>query len=75
MQANPTSEKLVSKRNNDSTLSNTFRIMSRGRENDFGNFWFLIHFVDRSLPDLYVESSIFCTAVSCSEWQFLAGVN
>ena len=26
-----------------------------------GNFWFLVHFVGRSLPDLHVESSIFCT--------------
>ena len=40
-----------------------------------GNFWFLVHFVGRSLPDLHVESSIFCTAVSCSGVQFLAGVN
>ena len=34
-----------------------------------------IHFVGRSLRDLHVESSIFCTAVSCSGAQFLAGVN
>ena len=53
----------------------TFRIMSRSRENEFWCFLSLIHFVGRYLRDLHVESSIFCTAVSCSGAQFLAGVN
>ena len=36
---------------------------------------FSVHFVDRFLRDLFVEIGIFCTAVSCSGVQFLAGVN
>ena len=71
MQCKPIQLETLFQKKTGSTLSGLFGLWAESEMKMISMFLFFIHFVDRFLQDLFVDSGIFCLAVSWLECSFL----